>query len=55
LSIHAASPSQVVERCSGGPVPFGIAVEREPNRQLGPTQIGHAGIDEGVERLEPKP
>jgi hypothetical protein len=35
LSIHAPSPSQVVERRPGGAVSLGVAIEDEPDRQLG--------------------
>ena len=55
LSIHSPSPSQVVERRSGSPFSLRVAVEDEPDRQLGPAQVGHAGIDEGVQHLEAKP
>ena len=49
LTIHSPSPSQVVERRSGDSIPLRVAVENEPDRQLGPAQVGHAGIDEGVQ------
>jgi hypothetical protein len=55
LSIHPPSPSQVVERRPGGAVSLCVTIKREPNRQLGPAQVSHAGIDEGVEKLEAQP
>src|SRR5271157_2073248 len=55
LAIHSAPSSDVAERSAGGPVSLRIAVEREPDRQLAPAQPGHAGIDEGIEKLEAKP
>src|SRR5208337_3441502 len=55
LAIHSAPPSDVAERSAGGPVALCVAVQREPDRQLAPAQLGHAGIDEGVEKLEAKP
>ena len=47
--------SNITERSAGGPVALIVAVQREPDRQLTPAQVGHAGIDEGVEKLEAKP
>jgi hypothetical protein len=55
LPIHPPSPSKFVERSSGGPVSLRVTVKNEPDRQLGPAQVGHAGIDEGVQKLEAKP
>ena len=55
LPIHARSPGDVVERSVGGPARLRVAIENEPERQLGPAQVGHAGIDECVKKLEAKP
>jgi hypothetical protein len=55
LTIYSQSPSEVVERRSGRPVALCVSIENEPHDKLGPIQLGHAGIDEGVERFDPKP
>src|SRR5271157_4188687 len=55
LAIHSAPASDVAKRSAGGPVSLRIPVQREPDRQLAPAQVGHAGIDKGVEKLEAKP
>jgi len=49
LSIDPPSPSQVVERSADGSISFRVAEEDEPDRRLGPAQVDHAGIDEGVQ------
>jgi hypothetical protein len=43
-----ARPGQVGERRPGDPVGLGVAVEGQPDRQLGARQLGHAFVDEGV-------
>jgi hypothetical protein len=48
LSVHPPSPSEVVERSSGGPVSFRVAVEDEPDHRLAAAQVSHIYIDESV-------
>ena len=55
LAIDAGPAGDVAKRGSGGPAWLCVTVQDEPERQLGPAQVGHAGIDEGVEKLEAKP
>ncbi len=54
LSIDAGPAADVVERVSDGPARHSVAVQDEPERQLGPAQFGHAGTDEGVQDLDTK-
>jgi len=54
LSVDSGPTDDVGEGGVGGPAGLRVAVKDEPERLLGPSQFGHARIDEGVENLEAK-